>query len=309
MKTKYAFFITIIFLGWITYVQAQTKPTPIYYFNPHWSSDGKKIVFESTKDGKSTIYTIYADGSNLRRLTNGGEDGQPRWSRNGKKIVFYSQRDGHMQLFVMNADGSDQRKLTNDSDLDYLPDFSPKGDYVVFQSRKERPGIAHDIYIIRSDGTNRTRLTDGKNGYTSPKWSPDGKKILLERAVVTKKYYRDLSREEMGQMKNSTEIIVMDRDGTDLKNLTNNDVEDSTPQWSKNGRTIYFISKRDGSTNVYAMNADGTKVRKVADGKIVTNPFISPDEKYLAYTKEVDGKWGLYIYEIKSGKERLLIGG
>ena len=309
MKTKYTFFITIIFLGWITCAQAQTKPTPIYYFNPHWSPDGKKIVFESTKDGKSAIYTIYADGSNLRRLTNGGEDGQPRWSRNGKKIVFYSQRDGHMQLFVMNADGSDQRKLTNDSDLDYLPDFSPKGDYVVFQSRKERPGIAHDIYIIRSDGTNRTRLTDGKNGYTSPKWSPDGKKILLERAVVTKKYYRDLSREEMGQMKNSTEIIVMDRDGTDLKNLTNNDVEDSTPQWSKNGRTIYFISKRDGSTNVYAMNADGTKVRKVADGKIVTNPFISPDEKYLAYTKEVDGKWGLYIYVIKSGKERLLIGG
>ena len=56
------------------------------------------------------------------------------------------------------------------------------------------------------------------------------------------------------------------------------------------------------------MKADGTKVRKVADGKIVTNPFISPDEKYFAYTKEVEGKWGLYIYEIKSGKERLLIG-
>ncbi len=310
MKTKYAFFITIIFLGWITYAQAQTNPTPIYYFNPHWSSDGKKIVFESTKDGRSAIYTIDADGTDLRRLSNGQTaDGQPRWSRDGKKVVFYSERDGHMQLYVMNADGSDQRRLTDGKDLDYLPDLSPKGELVVFQSRKERPGIAHDIYTVRVDGTGRTRMTDEKYGYTSPKWSPDGKKILLERAVVTKKYYRDLSREEMGQMKNSTEIIVMDRDGTNIKNLTNNEFEDSTPQWSKNGRTIYFISKRDGSTNVYAMNADGTKVRKVADGKIVTNPFISPDEKYLAYTKEVDGKWGLYIYEIKSGKVRLLISG
>jgi Tol biopolymer transport system component len=214
-----------------------------------------------------------------------------------------------MQLFVMNSDGSDERKLTNDPDLDYLPDFSPKGDYVVFQSRKERPGIAHDIYTISVDGTNRTRLTDGKNGYTSPKWSPDGKKILFEQATVTKKYYREMSREEMTAMKNSTEIFMMDNDGRNLKNLTNNNFEDSTPQWSKNGKTIYFMSMRDGSPNIYAMKANGTNSNKIADGKIVTNPFISPDEKYFAYTKEVEGKWGLYVYEIKSGSERLLIGG
>ena len=309
MKTKSLLFVTFISLSCVTYAWSQPKPTPIYYFNPHWSSDGKKIVFESTKDGKSAIYTINADGSGLRKLTDGAEDGQPRWSRDGKRIVFYSQRDGHMQLFVMNADGSDQRKLTTDADLDYLPDFSPKGDHVVFQSRKERPAIAHDIYIIRVDGTNRTRLTDGKNGYTSPKWSPDGKKILFEQAVVTKKYYREMSREEMAAMRSSTEIFVMDKDGKNPKNLTSNNFQDSTAQWSKNGKTIYFMSERNGSLDVYAMNANGTKVRKIADGKVVTNPFISPDEKYFAYTKEVNGKWGLYIYEIKRGFEKLLIGG
>ncbi|MBK7392300.1 MAG: PD40 domain-containing protein [Chloracidobacterium sp.] len=310
MNAKYLFVSTIFLLGLTNYIWAQQKPAPVYYFNPQWSSDGKKIVFESTKDGKSAIYTINADGSNLRKLTDGTTtDGQPGWSRNGKLIVFYSQRDGRLQLYVMNADGSGQRKLTDGADLDYLPDFSPKGDLVVFQSRKEQPGIAHDIYTIRVDGTNRTRLTDEKNGYTSPKWSPDGKRIVFELAVVTKKYYRELSREEMGKMKNSTEIFVMDKDGTNMKNLTNNNVQDSTPQWSKNGKTIYFMSDRDGSQNVYAMDADGTRVRKVADGKMVTNPFISPDEKHFAYTKEVEGKWGLYVYEIKSAKERLLIGG
>ncbi len=310
MKTRYAFLIAIIFSGLATYAQVQPTPTSIYYFNPHWSADGRRLVFESTKDGKSAIYTIGVDGSDLRRLTDGKTtDGQPRWSGDGKKIVFYSERDGHLQLYVMNADGTDQRKLTDGNDLDYLPDFSPKGDLVVFQSRKERLGIAHDIYTIRVDGTYRTRLTDEKNGYTSAKWSRDGKKILFERTIITKKYYRDLSREEMSQMKSSTEIFVMDKDGTNLKNLTNNDVEDSTPQWSMSGRTIYFISRRGGAPNIYAMKADGTKVRKVADGKIVTNPFISPDENYFAYTKEVGGKWGLYIYEIKSGKERLVIGG
>lgn len=310
MKSKHVVLIAFILIGMGAYAKAQTTPKPAYYFNPHWSSDGKKIVFESTKDGMSAIYTIGVNGTDLRRLTDSkSTDGQPRWSRDSRKIVFYSERDGHLQLYVMNADGSDQRKLTDGKDLDYLPDFSPKGDSVVFQSRKERPGIAHDIYIINADGTNRNRLTDEKNGYTSPKWSPDGKKILFERAVVTKKYYRDLSREEMLQMKSSTEIFVMDRDSSNLKNLTNNDVEDSTPLWSMSGKTIYFMSKRDGSPSVYAMKADGSRVRKVADGKIVTNPFISPDENYFAYTKEVDGKWGIYIYEIRSGKKRLLIGG
>ena len=310
MKAKRLFVTTGILLGLATYAWAQQKPAPVYYFNPQWSSDGKKIVFESTKDGKSAIYTINADGSNVNKLTDGTTtDGQPGWSRNGKQIVFYSQRDGHLQLYVMNADGSGQRKLTDGAYLDYLPDFSPKGDLVVFQSRKEQSGIAHDIYTIRVDGTNRTRLTDEKNGYTSPRWSPDGKKIVFEVAVVTKKYYRELSREEMVKMKNSTEIFVMHKDGTNMKNLTNNNFEDSNPQWSKNGKTLYFMSDRDGSKNIYAMNADGTKVRKMADGKMVTNPFVSPDEKHFAYTKEVEGKWGLYVYEIKSGKERLLIGG
>ncbi len=310
MKAKLIFVIVAIFLGLVDSADAQAKPNPTFYFNPHWSFDGKKIVFESTKDGKSAIYVISSDGSDLRRLTDSlTTAGQPRWSPDGRKIVYYSERDGRMYLYVMNADGSDQLKLTDGNDLDYLPDFSPSGDLVVFQSRKERPGIAHDIYTIRLDGTNRTRLTDEKNGYTSPKWSRDGKKILFERAIITKKYYRDLSREEMAQMKNSTEIFVMNRDGTNLKNLTNNEFEDSTPQWSKNGRTIYFVSRRDGAPDIYAMKADGTKVRKVADGKVVTNPFISPDENCFAYTKEVGGKWGLYIYEIKSGKERLLIGG
>lgn len=288
---------------------AQEKKTPVYYFNPHWSSDGKTIVFESTRDGKSAIYMIRTDGSNLQRLTDPASSaGQPRFSRDGKKIVFYSERDGRLQLYVMNADGTNQHRLSETDDLDYLPDFSPRGDYVVFQSRAERPAIAHDIFIIRTDGTNRARLTDGKFGYMSPKFSPDGKRIVFVRSVVPKKYYREMSRDEIKQMKASEEIFIMDKDGKNRKNLTNNEANDSSPQWSKNGKTIYFMSDRDGSDAVYAMRADGSNFRKIADGKIVTNPFISPDEKYFAYTKESGGKWAVYIYEIKTGKERVLIG-
>ena len=101
----------------------------------------------------------------------------------------------------------------------------------------------------------------------------------------------------------------MKKDGSDVRRLTNNDVSDDKTVWSKDGKTIYFVSERDGARNIYAMKSDGSNVRKIVDGTMVSDPNISPDGKFFAYTKEVNKKWGLYLYDIKTGKERLLVGG
>jgi TolB protein len=208
----------------------------------------------------------------------------------------------------MEADGSHQRRLTNGDDIDYAPAFSPQGDWVAFMSRPERASVVHDIYLIRPDGTNRTRLTDQSTNDTAPGWSPDGEKILFVRSAVIKKYYRDMTKEEREQMRNSEELFTMNRDGSNLRKLTNNSFSDRAAHWSRDGKTIYFLSERDGAPRVYAMKADGSNARQMMEGKVVTDPNISRDGKFFAYTKEVNKKRGLYLYEIKSGKERLLIG-
>lgn len=312
---KLLFFIGIIFVG-ITNAQVQEAKS-VYYFNPDWSPDGKQIVFESTKDGKFSVYTMKVDGSSLRKLTvDESNNEQPRWSPDGKQIVFISDRSGELRLYLMNADGSNQRRVGNTDDLDYLPDFSPKGDWLVFQSRPKRSGLDHDIYIIRTDGTRRTRLTDQKANYSSPRWSPDGKRILLVKTdfippdVIAEmpKMNREERIKVITNRNRSGEIFVINRDGSNPKNLTNNNIGEDRAEWSNDGKTIYFRSENGGSTNIYAMQSDGKNVRKVADGAVVKEINISPNGKYFSYTKEVDKKWGLYIYEIKSGKERLLIG-
>lgn len=291
-------------------VVAQEKKAPVYYFNPDWSPDGSRIVFESTRDGKYAIYVVQADGSGLRKLTSGeAADEQPRWSPNGKQIVFISQRDKHLQLYVMDADGSRQRRLTNVEDIDYGPMFSPRGDQVVFISRPEQASMIHAIYTVRPDGTGRTLLSDQSANDADPHWSPNGKQILFVRSPIIKKYYREMSKEDLARMRNSTEVFVMNGDGSKVKNLTNNTARDCCAYWSRDGKTIYFLSERDGAPQIYAMKADGSKARKVADGTVVTAPNISPDGKKFVYTKEVDGKWGLYVYDLGSGKEQLLIGG
>lgn len=306
---KLPFFLGMI-LAMVVYAAAQQEPPPkkpVYYYNPSWSPDGRQILFESTRDGKYAIYVMNTDGTNLRKLTSGAaDDEQPRWSRDGRQIVFISNRDGHSQLYLMKADGSGQRRLTNGPDEDYIPDFSPKGDQVVFSTENE-------TFVIRTDGTGRTRLpVSGDN----VRWSPNGKKILFAKTdSIPKEIAAELpkmSREErlkvIAKRDNSTEIFLINKDGANLQKLTDNSVRDFGAEWSKDGQTIYFLSNRDGSINIYAMNGDGSGVRQIADGNIVKETHISPDGKYFVYSKQINGKYGVYIYDIKTGTERLVVG-
>ena len=82
---------------------------------PHYSPNGSKIVFQSSRDGQAEIYVMNPDGTGQTRLTNNPAwDTAPAWSPDGTKILFTSLRDDVMNpaLYVMNADGSNQTRLT-----------------------------------------------------------------------------------------------------------------------------------------------------------------------------------------------------
>ncbi len=49
--------------------------------NPSWSPDGRHLVFASNRTGSYQIYIVDYDGSNLRRLTNTGNNKMPKWSK------------------------------------------------------------------------------------------------------------------------------------------------------------------------------------------------------------------------------------
>ena len=68
--------------------------------SPSWSPDGRRIAFDSTRDGNREIYVMNADGSGVTRLThNPADDGYPAWSPDGRHIAFDSDRDGNREIY------------------------------------------------------------------------------------------------------------------------------------------------------------------------------------------------------------------
>jgi Tol biopolymer transport system component len=103
-----------------------TRSAGINGATPSWSSDGRKIVFVSERDGNPEIYVINADGSGRRNLTrHAGYDSDPAWDP-GRKIAFSTKREGNFEIYVMNADGSGQHNLTRNPAVDRFPVWSPR---------------------------------------------------------------------------------------------------------------------------------------------------------------------------------------
>lgn len=110
------------------------------------------------------------------------------------------------------------------------------------------------------------------------------------------------------------DIYLMNPDGTEWVNLTNDPASDVAPAWSPTGEHIIFSSDRDRSPrswDLYLMDADGSNVRPVFDkSKNRSGGRWSPDGKQITYTSFEKGQWTVYIASIEGKKEeRVALGG
>jgi dipeptidyl aminopeptidase/acylaminoacyl peptidase len=116
--------------------------------HPHFSPDGRKIVFTSRRDRDFEIYVTNADGSDQQRLTRSrGIDKNPVFSPEGSRIAFTSNRDGNYEIYVMDADGRNPRRVTRSSERSDFACWHPDGKRLVFVG--ERNG-RFDLYMVEA---------------------------------------------------------------------------------------------------------------------------------------------------------------
>jgi len=105
----------------------------------------------------------------------------------------------------------------------------------------------------------------------------------------------------------NAEIYVMNADGSEQENLTNNPAGDASPAWSPDGKKIAFYSERDGNSEIYVMNADGSGQKRLTNNLgYAVDLAWSPDGERIAFRSERDGNWEIYVMNADgSGLERL----
>ena len=209
----------------------------VYGSDPNLSPDGTRIVYCSSRDNiYSQIYTMNADGSNPKRITNigTGDAGGPAWSPDGKKIAFYafglSNPSRNPEIWVMDADGSSQKRIT-DHGLD--PTWSPDGRQIAFASKRD--GV-FQIYAMNSDGSNARRLTKHNAEDSNPAWAPDGASIVFISAT---------GDDRRG-------LFLMGADGSKPRGIAHSKHQDFCfPSWSPDGQTLVFSAlNRVGSQGI-----------------------------------------------------------
>jgi TolB protein len=291
-------------------------------------ADGR-IVYQSRADGDWDIYTMNADGTDVRNLTTAGETGdgwddfQPEWSPDGSRILFVSTRSAGdaTDIFVMNADGSQLRQLTDNGpdDPDVTPDWSPDGTRIVFAGKREAeiqwPDAVDDfdLYVMEVAGSTETNISDPEEiqfDELYPDWSPDGTQIAFEGVE-----YLNYEIEGEPHQGGFRKIVTVSPDGSnrrvvsaerDLHDDANPEDSipnhDSGPSWSPDGRWLAFWTDQqpEQDYDLALVRRDGTGQVNLTPEYLVSDSFPSwsPDGRELVFTSNRGVQSGTDLFAI-----------
>jgi dipeptidyl aminopeptidase/acylaminoacyl peptidase len=230
----------------------------------------ERIVFSSNSSGAWRIWSMKADGSDRKQLTEARaseSDVDPTFSPDCKTILFTSTRDGKIGAWKMAPDGSDPERICDGDQAEWSPD----GKKIVFRR--------NEAIYTRDLGTGEEKkLTPGDWPHCSaPSWSPDGKLIAFA-ARWDKGNGLFLASPEGGVPKK-----VYDKQGA------------CEPHWSADGKTIVY----ETTTHICTIKPDGSDNQLVTYfGGVQRYGRYSPDGAEIIFCQGASEKGPLQIYTV-----------
>jgi Tol biopolymer transport system component len=276
---------------------------------PALSPDGRQAVFFSERDRfaldlfladvqsgrivrKLATTTASARFDSLQPLRSAGA-----WSTDGQWFAFPAVRNGHAALVVhdMRRPTVEREILLRDLGQILSPTWSPDGRSIAFSALV---GGFTDLYLYDLHSGELKQLTDDAFADLQPAWSPDGRTI----AFSTERYSSDLTTLRFGPTQLATLNVAS---GTVRPVDLASSGKHVSPQWSADGRHLFFIANPDEVSNVFRVDVQALTTNQVTDvdtavsGLTPTSPALSvaAEAPVLAFTVYRNGRHQLEILE------------
>lgn len=259
---------------------------------PDISPDGQRIAFATNRNGSWDIFVMPITGGQAVQIsTDPTDELHPSWSPDGRSLVFckLGETSGRWEMWV-----ADVQNPSAPSFIGYglFPRWCPVAqtgtdgaDKILFQLSRERGNRSFGLWTLdygNGVASNPTEVaSEPSKAFINPTWSPDGQWICYAEIPANMKE----TPENSGQSGSTTSRLpamaslwMIGADGTGKVNLVGGGGASLMPTWSHDG-TIFFVSNRGGSENIWSLNSAGAI-------KAARGPMPSETERPVAAAKE-----------------------
>ncbi len=201
------------------------------------------------------IWVANKDGSDVVRITStAAVENHPKISPDGRWVAFSSNRSGSSSVYVASVEGGDATRLTWHPSASTVRGWTPDGKNVLFASSRDSAPTSFDrLWTVAVTGGPSEMLNH--QWATNGSFSADASKIVVDRMSRWDDEFRDYRG---GQ---NTPLVILDLSDQSETMIPSESTTEITPLWM--GSEIFFLSDRDGTSNVWAYATEGGALRQI----------------------------------------------
>lgn len=274
--------------------------------SPELSPDGSKMIFFSSRDLFSIdLYVADATtGQVIRKITDTATnphldslefiESAGAWSRDGRRFAFPGVGGGNPIITIIDVEHGNKEREIPLKDLSEVlnPTWAPDGEQIAFSGMS---GGLMDLFIYDLKANQLRRVTNDAYAELHPSWSPDGRTI----AISTDRFSSDLNTLDAGNLR----LALVDVSTGAVRQLGGFDhAKNINPQWA-DANSLYFVSDREGISNVYHMDIGTSDITQVtnmltgATGITDLSPAISVTGSRLAFSAYEEDGYNIYALD------------